>query len=296
MIKQNNLMMSLGWVGLTLAFVYVPTIQQIYFQQDSNLGGNTSALLLCAAIGLFLYRMSTVPVMPSRISQLTAWLSLSLGLLLFFFGSLLSMPMLTVGSIIPVLAAVVLLYLGPAAFYQAAFPLLLLLFVIPLPYMLTDFIVHPLKLFISHVTELILYLLGYPVARNGVVLILGDYQLLIADACSGINSLFSLEAIGLLYLHVMRKDSVIRNWIIGLCIIPISITSNITRVLILALLTYHFGNDVGQSFLHDLSGLLLFAVALLVIIALDGLLDRLLPVLFPRGSTVNVPRLGEGVQ
>ncbi|MFC3913523.1 exosortase [Pseudaeromonas sharmana] len=269
---------KLGTLLLTLVLVYLPLVHRTYFEHGENLGGSTSALLLVMAIVLFLYRLSAFRPQPTLTSQRLAWLLMLIGSLLFFIGNVLLLPMLTVGSILPVLAASVLFLLGWQAFRAALFPLTLLLFVIPLPYMMTDFIVQPLKLLISHATEWLLYHAGYPVARNGVILILGDYQLLIADACSGINSLFSLEAIGLLYLHVMKKESALRNWLIGMLIIPISITANIIRVLILALLTYYLGNDAGQSFMHDLSGLLLFAVALSVIIALDGVLDRVLPV------------------
>ena len=112
-------------------------------------------------------------------------------------------------------------------------------------------------------------------ARQGVVLYLGPYQLLVADACSGINSLFSLEAIALLYLHVVKRGGAARKAVIGLLIVPISVLANVLRVLFIALLTYHQGNAVGQSFVHELSGLFLFVVALLLIIGLDGLLDRL---------------------
>lgn len=292
--------LKLGLMLVTLVGVYLPLLHSTYFAQGQNLGGSTSAMLLIMAIMLFLYRLHPFICQPTRSSQQLGWLIIMLGGGLFFIGNLLALPMLTVGSILPVLAAAVLFMLGWSAFRLALFPLTLLLFVIPLPYVFTDFIVQPLKLLISYVTEWLLYQAGYPVARNGVIIILGDYQLLIADACSGINSLFSLEAIGLLYLHVMKKESVIRNWLIGMLIIPISITANIIRVLILALLTYHFGNDAAQSLMHDLSGLLLFAIALVVIISLDGLLDRFLAKQLPARSqmtnTVDNSLYRRGVQ
>lgn len=282
-VMNFRLVLVLG----TLLFVYLPLVHRTYFEHGENLGGSTSALLLVMAIVLFLYRLAALRPAPTRSSQRLGWVLMGAGSLLFFIGNVLVLPMLSVGSIIPLLAASVLFLFGWSALGSLLFPLTLLLFVIPLPYMMTDFIVQPLKLLISYTTEWLLYQAGYPVARNGVILILGDYQLLIADACSGINSLFSLEAIGLLYLHVMKKESALRNWVMGMLIIPISITSNIIRVLILALLTYYFGNAAGQSFLHDLSGLLLFAVALSVIILLDGLLDRFLvprPAVLPAAS------------
>jgi len=64
----------------------------------------------------------------------------------------------------------------------------------------------------------------------------------------------------------------LRNIVLGLLIVPISFTANMIRVIFLALLTYHFGDEVGQGFLHGFAGGVLFLVALLLITSLDGLL------------------------
>ena len=62
----------------------------------------------------------------------------------------------------------------------------------------------PLKAAVSAVAARLLYALGYPVARSGVMLSVGQYQLLVADACAGLNSMFTLEALGLLYMNLMK--------------------------------------------------------------------------------------------
>ncbi|SIQ60840.1 exosortase [Aeromonas sp. RU39B] len=267
-----SLHLSLALLALTC--LYGPLFNGLYFADPQSVGGSTAALLLMVALGLFVYQL--LQCEPStRPDRLVGGLALLLGALLYLLGDMLQLPMFSVSSLIVMLAALILLYFGRAKLRPFLLPLALLLFVIPLPFMLTDVIVQPLKLLVSHVTETLLYLLGYPVARQGVVLILGPYQLLVADACSGINSLFSLEAIALLYLHVVKREGGARKLVIALLIVPISITANVLRVLFIALLTYHEGNDIAQSFVHELSGLFLFVVALMLIITLDGLLDRL---------------------
>ena len=112
-------------------------------------------------------------------------------------------------------------------------------------------------------------------ARSGVIINIGSYQLLVADACAGLNSLFTLEALGLLYMNVMRHESVFRNITLATLIVPISFSANVTRVMILSLLTYYFGDDVGQGFLHEFSGMVLFLTALFLIFATDGALRAL---------------------
>ncbi|WP_233585022.1 archaeosortase/exosortase family protein [Aquabacterium soli] len=104
------------------------------------------------------------------------------------------------------------------------------------------------------------------------MLTIGPYQLLVADACSGLNSLFTLEALGLLYMNVMNYKSKARNVALAIMIIPISFVSNVTRVLTLVLITYYFGDQVGQGFAHNFAGMVLFTVALVLTYGFDRLL------------------------
>ena len=114
---------------------------------------------------------------------------------------------------------------------------------------------------------------GYPIGRNGVVLQIGQYMLLVADACAGLHTLFTLEALGLLYLNIVRHDSLMRNVALAIFIIPISFTANVIRVLVLTLITYHFGDAAGQGFLHGFAGMVLFLSALLLIMGVDSILQ-----------------------
>ena len=86
------------------------------------------------------------------------------------------------------------------------------------------------------------------------------------------STLFTLEAMGLLYLNVVRHSSALRNILLAILIVPISFAANVTRVVVLSLITYHFGDAAGQGFLHGFAGMVLFLTALLLIIATDSLL------------------------
>jgi len=150
--------------------------------------------------------------------------------------------------------------------------LFFMLFMIPLPGVFVDAVTMPMKMAVSYVAEQVLYAGGYPIARTGVILQIGPYQLLVADACAGLHTLFTLEALGLLYLNLVRHESVARNVVLALLIIPISFTANVIRVMVLTLITYHFGDEAGQGFLHGFAGMVLFLSALLLIILVDGVL------------------------
>ena len=136
-----------------------------------------------------------------------------------------------------------------------------------------DTVTMPMKMAVSYVAELILYGAGYPIARSGVILQIGQYKLLVADACAGLHTLFTLEALGLLYLNLVRHDSLLRNVALAILIVPISFCANVIRVMTLTLVTYHFGDAAGQGFLHGFAGMVLFLSALLLIIGTDSALQ-----------------------
>mgnify|MGYP001094330308 CR=1 FL=1 len=139
----------------------------------------------------------------------------------------------------------------------------------PLPFFLVDAITGPLKQQVSFLAEQLLYFGGYPIARTGVVLAIGPYQLLVADACSGLHSMYSLSAIGILYLYLMQYRNRVRVLLLLVAILPIAFLANVIRVIILALVTYHLGDEAGQGFLHGFAGILLFVVALGLLFGLD---------------------------
>jgi exosortase B len=181
--------------------------------------------------------------------------------------------MFEVGSILAVTMAIVLLKFGGAALRVLWFPFFFLLFMVPLPGELVAAVTMPMKMAVSWVTEQLLFALGYPISRSGVVLQIGQYQLLVADACAGLQTLLTLEALGLFYLNLMRHPSAFRNIALAILIIPISFAANVIRVITLTLITYYFGDAAGQGFLHGFAGMVLFVTALGLTIAVDSSLQ-----------------------
>ncbi len=205
-------------------------------------------------------------------SHIVGWSLLVLSLLVFIIGRSQSINTLEVAALVPMLAAVLLLMRGWAALRAMWFPLLFLTFLIPLPGLLVEIITGTLKQHVSGIAESILYAAGYPISRSGVMLTIGQYKLLVADACSGLNSMFSLTALGLLYLYIMGYRNRIHIGLVLLAILPIAFAANVVRVMILVLITYHFGDEAGQGFAHAAAGMVLFMIALILLLAFDGLL------------------------
>ena len=193
------------------------------------------------------------------------------GLLLYVVGRSQGIALFEVAAELPVIAGAVLLLRGPATLRRLAFPLVFLVFLVPLPGFVLDGMTGPLKSFVSAVVAQVLQLMGYPVARSGVVLSVGQHQLLVADACSGLNSLYSLFALAILYLHLTGPSSRARWARVLASIVPIAIAANALRVLVLVLVTVHYGEAAAQGFLHGLAGMVVFAAALGLVLAVDRL-------------------------
>jgi exosortase len=156
----------------------------------------------------------------------------------------------------------------------AWFPLLYLIFMVPLPSTLVDAVTGPLKQWISTIVVEVLHGVGYPIAQSGVTIMIGRYQMLVADACSGLHSMYSLSALGTLFMYVMARKSMLHNAIMLAAILPLAFVANIIRVIILVLVTFHLGDEAGQGFLHGFAGMALMMVALVMFFALDARLIK----------------------
>ncbi|MFC0169579.1 exosortase B [Pseudoduganella danionis] len=258
-------------VGLLVLFV--PTIYSLLtgiWSSDEQAHG---PIVLSISIWL-MYRKwdEMLAASAGKSGSVWGWVPLVFGLLLYILGRSQEILLFEVGSSLWLLIGLLLLLRGPAALKAYWFPLFFMLFMIPLPGPLVDALTLPMKTAVSYVAEHVLYWAGYPIARTGVMLQIGQYSLLVADACAGLHTLFTLEALGLLYLNIVRHDSTFRNITLALLIVPISFTANVIRVMVLTLITYHFGDAAGQGFLHGFAGMVLFASALMLIIGVDSLL------------------------
>ncbi|MDE2400448.1 MAG: exosortase B [Burkholderiales bacterium] len=262
----------MGLLLAAVAVMYLPTfyaMSQTTWLKDEN---GHAPMILALSYWLLWRERQDIFSGKSEPATASAFVVLVLGVAMYVLGRSQAIDTLEMGSHILVLGGSLLLLRGWAGVRKAWFPLFFLIFMIPLPGVVVQALTLPLKAAVSYCTEVILYAAGYPIGRSGVTLAVGPYQLLVADACSGLNSLFTLESLGLFYMKLMNYQSRARNSILATLIIPISFVSNVVRVMILVLVTYYFGDAAGQGFLHGFAGVVLFSVALLLTYALDRLL------------------------
>lgn len=273
-VRVQRIAINYWPILVALSALYIPTIitlsNGLWATEKQSHGP-----IILGIVTWLAYRNWSKMLRESENASPTAWgwVIMFIGLLFYFVGRSQDISLLEVSSALFILSSLILLTLGPKALKSQWFPLFFMLFLIPLPSVVVDALTLPMKTAVSIVTEEILYWFDYPISRTGVTLQIGKYQLLVADACAGLHTLFTLEAMGLLYLNVVERDSTFRNLTLAMLIIPISFTANVIRVITLTLITYYLGNEAGQGFLHGFAGMLLFVVALMLIFSTDNLIQ-----------------------
>ncbi|MET3825531.1 MULTISPECIES: exosortase V [Sphingomonas] len=257
-----------------LAFT-IPTMLTVAQESWSTEQGAHGPLVMATGIWLVLRERHRITAVARPGNLLLAIAILVPLLALFILARITSI--IEIESIVMYLSLVAVFYalFGGAAVGAVWFPLVYLLFVFPPPDTLFAAMTQPLKIAISEWSVDILYLLGYPVAGSGVTIQIGQYEMLVAAACAGLNSLISLTALGLFYTYLRHSS----NWrymlLLVACIVPIAVLANLVRVLMLLLITYHFGEAAGQGFFHELAGMTMFVTALLSIFVIDWLFTPL---------------------
>ncbi len=259
-------------IGLGLVAMYGSTYATLNATLWKIVGQGHGPVMLALTLWLIWQRLPRFQALTATPANLSGIVSLALGLCMYIIGRSQDVLFMDVASQMLVISGIVLLYKGWAGWRLMWFPIFFILFIIPIPGSVVDQVTAPLKAAVSYASEAILFKLGYPIGRSGVTLTIGPYQLLVADACAGLNSIFALEAIGVFYMSVAQHTNKWRNIVLASVILPISFVSNVTRVCVLVLVTYYFGDEAGQGFVHGFAGILLFMLATVLTIGTDSIL------------------------
>lgn len=256
-------------LAAALAVLAAPTAVRLSDQTWSHDFGAYGPIVLATG-GWLLWRQADD--MKRRAAPGSPWMSaliLGVSLASYVFGRAYDFVTLETAGVWGAGMAMLHATVGPKAMIRHWFPLFYLAFAIPPPNFLLDAATAPLKAFVSWAATSGLASVGLPVARQGVTIFVAQYQLLVEDACAGMNSIVGLIAVSLLYVYLMRGSRLVYSLILTALVVPIAILANILRIVILILLTYFFGDAVGQGFLHFAAGMVLFATALALVFALD---------------------------
>lgn len=266
---QQHWIVALGI--LALAIPSVLSLSQTLWQGEEQGHG---PILLAIVLWLFWRVANEVHSALAKPNTIAGFVLVLCSAFIYIIGRSQEIYAFEIGAFIPLIIGIILALHGFATVKKYWFPLLFLAFLIPLPAFITDWLTSGLKNHISYWAEVILYELGYPVSRSGVILYVGQYQLLVADACSGMNSLFSLIAVGVLYVYLNGDIFEKRSLLLLVSIVPIAFIANVIRVLTLILVTYYYGDEAGQGFIHSFAGIAVFAISLALLYIFDNVLRK----------------------
>ena len=265
-----NLLLALG-----CALLIVPTMFQVARDSWSTEQGGHGPLVLATGLWALWRELRSTKIEFRPAPLLPSLLLVVFTLALFVVARITGVLEVEAFAMYGALISAAYMLLGPALIRAVWFPLVYLAFTLPPPDTVVTAVTQPIKIAISEGAVSLLYLLGYPVASSGVTIQIGQYQLLVAAACAGLNSIVTLTALCVFYVYLRHRSNPVAFLVIALAAIPVAIISNFVRVIVLVLITYYLGDAAAQGFLHDFAGLLMFAVALLTIFGVDKLAEPL---------------------
>lgn len=260
------------WFGALIVVVYLPTLRALVMQwaTDEDVGHGFFVPIVAGYIAW------TRREMLMSMEWKPAWWGfavLAWGLAQSVVGLLGAELFLQRTSILITLAGLLLVLGGVAAIRALAFPLALLIFMVPIPAIVYNQITFPLQLLASRVAEFVLNLLGIPVLRDGNILELASQKLSVAEACSGIRSLLSLTFLSLVYAYFF-DNKVWMRWALLIGVVPIAIIANAGRVAITGILSEEVSPDLAHGFFHSLEGWIIFLIAFVMLLVLHAVMNR----------------------
>lgn len=267
---DTSFFLAFGVVFLALFLLYLPFFKTLVEAWESNADYSHGYFIPC--ISLFMV-YSLRDRLRSEVPGCSLWgvPLLILGLALLLAGKIGSEFFLQRCSFLVCLTGILLFLAGRRIFAILAFPVAYLLFMIPLPAIIWNKLAFPLQLLGSAITEQLVRLLGIPIFREGNVLHLVETTLEVVAACSGLRSLvtmFALSALLVFFANMPRW----KKCLLFFSAAPVAIVANILRLTGTALLASKYGGAVAQGFLHDFSGMVVFAIGLALLFGVHTLL------------------------
>ena len=263
----ESALLLLGLVAFCL-----PTMQFVTQQSWSGEEGAHGPIVLATGLWLLVREWKEAQPFAKPARTRTIWLLLAILVPLQIFARITQIVELEGYLMYATVLVVLYAIIGLDALRKLWFPLFYIAFIFPPPDSIVAMATVPMKIWLSKAAISFLQLFNYPIGGEGVTIYIGQYELLVAAACSGINSIISLSAISLFYIYMRHRADWVYSALLVLLIVPVAMVANFFRVLILILLTYHAGEAAAQGFLHNFAGIAMFAIALMTIFAADEVL------------------------
>jgi exosortase len=263
-----------GFFAALIAVVYAGQLKGLASEWTSSPDASYGAALACVAIVLAWQRRRAFALAATPSAPASPGLALLvIGIVVYLAGSLGADLFLTRSSLIVVLAGLTWFLAGGSALRVMAAPLVFLSLAIPLPALLVNAVTLPLQLVASRIAESVLATGGIPVYRDGNLLQLPSTLLQVADACSGLRSLVSLGALGVL-LAWATQSSIARRVTIVAASVPIAIAMNGLRIAATGVACEMWGREMASGGWHTFTGWVTFVISLWLLVQSSRAITR----------------------
>jgi exosortase len=261
---------------ILVIILYAPVFQDLYSFRWDKVDYTHAYFILPISLWLSWRKRSRIRELLKKSDpgkRFISLFSLFFGILMFIFGWRQDYLFISTLSLIPLLIGLTGFLYGTQVVKQLYFPILYLLLLVPPPFGILDSITLPMRYGTSSATEAILNFLDYPISRKGLMLTIGYHEIFMGAACSGFRSLITMFSLILVYVYII-KGSLIKKLILTFLIGPFAFIGNLIRVITLCLITFYFGKEAGQGFFHNFSGIVIFIITLLGILASEFIIEK----------------------
>lgn len=265
-----NIDIKIIFILVLILAVYLPVLLDLvvdWYQDDNYSHG---FLILPIAAWLIWRKRNELVETPTKMNNLG--LLMAIGSLFLLIAGTAGAEYFTARvSFVGLLFSLCLYFFGWQFTRKIWFAFFFMLFMIPIPYVIYYAATFPMQLLASKVAGVVLNAIGLPLIRQGNILHIPNYTLEVAEACSGIRSLFSLLALGALFAY-FTQDNKFKAVILFLATVPIAIAGNVFRVTVTALGAHTVSIKFAEGTLHEISGLIVFVFSLILLFALGAIL------------------------
>lgn len=262
--KSNIISIRLCILLVLWAIVFIPVYSRLVDAWLSH-GDNSHGILVPFISMFFIWqnrdRLKLVRLSSSNWGAVILVASMSVYLLGLASGTEVISRAMIVFSLIGLLW----FNLGKEVVRLLAFPLLFLLFMIPVPVAVQSALAFPLQLFATKISFLFTRALSIPVHQEGNMLFFAEAQLEVAEACSGIRSIAAFTVLSVVFAYLLDKGWG-RRIVLLLSAIPLALFTNIVRITGTGILAHYYGAGFASGFLHEFSGIAVFALGFVLLL------------------------------
>lgn len=270
-MKPSDIILSIVVFALVIV-LYFPVIPGMYhdwFRYNNNSHG----ILVPFISGYLLWRTRHRPEWKETSSYSPGLIIVIGSIVLYILGYVGGIEVLPRVMLVFTIIGLAIYNWGKRVFPIIAFPLFYLLFMVPIPVSIESIVSFPLQIWVTNISYTIIQGLSITVMQEGNMLHFANASLEVAEACSGIRSLTAYMMLGFLFAYMMRGSWLKRAFVVIIAV-PLAFFVNIVRVTGTGILAHFFGSRVARDFLHEFSGLLVFAVGFVLLFLVFYFLDE----------------------